>query len=80
MTAKIHRAMSFGRIPKSIDFVTAVGQITKDQFAFWKLGLDQRFQPAKMLHPFSHGATDDTNVVPFAGFPFRLCLSGGDQR
>jgi hypothetical protein len=41
--------------------------------------MDQCFQPAKVLHPFCHSATDETDMIPFLEIQLRLSINRRDE-
>ena len=52
----------------AVDFVTAVSEISNDQVMFWKLGMQQRFQPPEMLLPFGKRVSDQADMIAFVEF------------
>ena len=60
--AEVGRAEPLG----GIDLVAVVGEVADHEPLFGEAGVEQRLEPAGVLHGVGHAAADDADVVPFA--------------
>ena len=78
--AEIHRPQSFVGVTKAVHLVSTVRQVPKHKIVFGIFGVNQRLQPAKVLHPFGNRSADDADVLPFLEIQFRLCVDRRSER
>lgn len=64
LRAEVHRPHPAIQIAIAIDFVAAVSQVAKHQVVLRIAGVNQRLEPARMLHPLGQRIADNADVIP----------------
>ena len=59
--AEVGRSQSLGKI----DFIAVVREVTNHKAVLWKPAVEERFEPACMLHRVGHTTAKDADVVAF---------------
>ena len=59
-----------------VDLVAGKAKIAEDEFMLWIARVDERLQPAEVLHSVGQRIADDANVIAF----FELEILGVGQR
>jgi hypothetical protein len=79
LRAERHRPQAMIGVGPAVDFIAAVTQVADHEVVTWILRVQQRFEPAVMLHPLGQSVADDGDVVVGPELEFRRLLFGSQS-